>query len=59
MAEDNNTIQLIINQLKHDDCQVRATAMEKLKVIGVALGPDRTKSDFIPFLKGSFRLVFF
>lgn len=46
-------VQQIINQLKHDDCQVRRGAMGQLTVIAGALGPERTKTDLLPFLKGS------
>lgn len=50
---DNQNVQQIINQLKHDDCQVRRVAMGQITTIAAALGAERTREDLIPFLKGN------
>ena len=43
--------QSIIDQLKHDDCQIRATATGSLTILAAALGPERTRGELLPFLQ--------
>jgi len=51
-VEGNKTsVQSIINQLKHDDTQVREVAMGHLTVVAGALGPERTRNELLVFLK--------
>ena len=57
-SDSTREVQIIINQIKHDDTQVRVQAMGKLKKVADVLGVDRTKSELIPFLKGSFSFIF-
>ena len=52
MADDTAAVQSIINQLKHDDCQVRAKATGRLTTVAAALGPERTRTELLPFLQG-------
>ena len=54
MAEGDDTaaVQSIINQLKHDDCQVRTKATGRLTTVAAALGPERTRNELLPFLQG-------
>merc|ERR1712137_540662 len=49
-STDTQRIQTLIDQLKHDDAQVRISAVKQIAGIAVALGPCRTRSEFIPFL---------
>lgn len=51
--EDLYQIALLIDQLKHDDSQMRVTASKKLVPIARALGPERTRNELIPFLTES------
>lgn len=41
---------LLMDELKHDDVSNRVEAMRKLDAIAIALGPDRTVQELIPFL---------
>lgn len=43
-------IALLIDELKHDDIAVRLNSFHKIDLIAQALGPERTRSDFLPFL---------
>lgn len=55
MGEDESLypIALLIDELKHDDGQVRLNAMKKIQTIGKALGPNRTREELVPFLNDS------
>merc|ERR1712137_429095 len=50
MADDTAAVQSIINQLKHDDCQVRTKATGRLTTVAAALGPERTRKELLPLL---------
>jgi len=43
-------IAVLIDELKNDDVQVRLNAVGQLRSIGVALGPERTREELIPYL---------
>ena len=47
-------ISLLIDDLKSDELSRRINSVKSLHTIAVALGPDRTKSELIPFLAGIF-----
>lgn len=40
----------ILDNLKNDDLALRLGALKRLTTISLALGPDRTTCDLIPFL---------
>ncbi|KAK2736146.1 hypothetical protein FQN57_000877 [Myotisia sp. PD_48] len=46
-------IALLIDELKHDDIVVRLHAIHSLSTIALALGPERTRDELIPFLDDS------
>ena len=48
--EDLYQIALLIDQLKHDDAQLRINASKNLGSIARALGPERTRDELIPFI---------
>eukprot|EP01038_Epipyxis_sp_PR26KG_P008912 gene8912-12020_t len=52
-SEDLYQIALLIDQLKHDDVQLRVTASKGIIQIARALGPERTRDELIPFLSES------
>lgn len=52
-SEDLYQIALLIDQLKHDDVQLRINASKSLFRIANALGPERTREELIPFLSQS------
>ena len=39
---------------QHDDVILRLNAIHRLSTIALALGPDRTRDELIPFLDGTF-----
>lgn len=41
---------LLMDELKHDDVANRVNAMQKLDTIAIALGPQRSREELIPFL---------
>jgi serine/threonine-protein phosphatase 2A regulatory subunit A len=43
-------IQILIDELKNDDLEVRLNAVRNLPKIAEALGPDRTRTELLPFL---------
>ena len=49
-TEDLYQIALLIDQLKHDDIQLRVNASNSLCRIAAALGPERTRDELVPFL---------
>ncbi|KAJ3057269.1 protein phosphatase 2, regulatory subunit A [Rhizophlyctis rosea] len=46
-------IAVLIDELKHDDVALRLNAIKKLNTIALALGPERTRDELIPFLDES------
>ncbi|KAL5604439.1 hypothetical protein BROUX41_002411 [Berkeleyomyces rouxiae] len=59
MAEGSNAtddlypIAVLIDDLKHDDVVLRLNAINRLSTIALALGPERTREELIPFLDES------
>ena len=51
--EDLYQVALLIDQLKHDDAQMRVNASKQLALIARALGAERTRNELIPFLTES------
>ncbi|CCE65408.1 hypothetical protein TPHA_0L00520 [Tetrapisispora phaffii CBS 4417] len=47
---DLHPLDLLMEELKHDDTANRVEAMRKLDTIALALGPQRTRDELIPFL---------
>ncbi|PUU75442.1 armadillo-type protein [Tuber borchii] len=46
-------IAVLIDELKHDDVLLRLNAIKRLSTIALALGPERTRDELIPFLDES------
>jgi len=46
-------IAVLIDELKHDDVILRLNAIHRLSTIALALGPERTRDELIPFLDES------
>ncbi|BFZ55837.1 protein phosphatase 2A structural subunit [Savitreella phatthalungensis] len=46
-------IAILIDELKHEDVQLRLNAIRRLATIALALGPQRTRDELIPFLDES------
>ncbi|ONH69030.1 Protein phosphatase PP2A regulatory subunit A [Cyberlindnera fabianii] len=49
--DDIYPLALLMDELKHDDVTNRVNAMQKLDTIALALGPERTREELIPFLQ--------
>ena len=43
-------IQILIDELKNEDIDIRLNAVRSLPEIAAALGPDRTRTELVPFL---------
>ena len=48
--EDLFPLALLMDELMHDNVSNRVEAMKKLDTIAIALGPERTRDELIPFL---------
>lgn len=46
----NISIPTLIEELKSDEIKKRINSIKHLTIIGSALGPERTRSELIPFL---------
>jgi len=56
MEEENEAlypIAILIDELKNEDVQLRLNSIKRLSTISSALGPDRTRTELIPFLNES------
>lgn len=49
-GDDLYPLALLMDELKHDDLFNRVEAMQKLETIAIALGPERTLHELLPFL---------
>lgn len=49
-GEDVYPLALLMDELKHDDIANRVEAMKKLDTIAIAMGPERTRDELVPFL---------
>lgn len=49
-SKDLYPLALLMDELKHDDIANRVEAMKKLDTIALALGPERTRDELVPFL---------
>jgi serine/threonine-protein phosphatase 2A regulatory subunit A len=50
--DDTYPISVLIDELKNEDVQLRLNSIKRLNTIGLALGPDRTVAELIPFIDG-------
>ena len=50
-SEDLYQIASLLDQLKHDDINLRVNASSQLTRIANALGPERTRNELVPFLE--------
>lgn len=46
-------VQILVDELKNEDVQVRLTSVRNLSVIAKSLGPERTRDELIPYLEGT------
>jgi serine/threonine-protein phosphatase 2A regulatory subunit A len=49
---------LIADSFQHDDVNLRLNAIKRLSTIALALGPERTRDELIPFLDGNVVLCY-
>ena len=54
-VENTDNIAVLIDELKHEDVQFRLNSIKKLKLIVNALGVERTRTELIPFLQGTYK----
>ncbi|KAG0183106.1 hypothetical protein DFQ29_009804 [Apophysomyces sp. BC1021] len=47
------SVAVLIDELKHEDVQLRLNAFKKLPIIAEALGHERTRNELVPFLQES------
>jgi serine/threonine-protein phosphatase 2A regulatory subunit A len=52
IARANCSRDMKLTSLKHDDVLLRLNAIHRLSTIALALGPERTRDELIPFLDG-------
>lgn len=44
-------VAVLIDELRHDDLQLRLNSIRNLSTIATALGPERTREELVPFLQ--------
>jgi serine/threonine-protein phosphatase 2A regulatory subunit A len=54
MDETLYPIAVLMDELKHEDLSLRLNSIRRISTIALALGPERTRNELIPFLDGSF-----
>lgn len=50
MLPDIDAFELFSEDLKSQDCQIRVETIRRLPIVAEAIGPDRTRSELLPFL---------
>ncbi len=45
-------IAILIDELKHEEVQLRLNAIRRLSTIALALGVERAREELVPFLDG-------
>jgi serine/threonine-protein phosphatase 2A regulatory subunit A len=55
LYDDSETrpLQLLVDELKSDDAQLRLNAIHRVSTIALALGPQRAREELVPFLQDS------
>lgn len=53
----NISIPTLIEELKSEDIKKRINSIKHLTHIGSALGPERTRSELIPFISTGFLFI--
>ena len=59
IIDDSYPISVLIDELKNEDVQLRLNSIKRLNTIGLALGPERTVAELIPFIDGIYQNIFF
>jgi serine/threonine-protein phosphatase 2A regulatory subunit A len=52
VADENYPIQVLIDELKNEDIQLRLNSIRKLGTIARALDAKRTRDELLPFISG-------
>ncbi|ETI43715.1 hypothetical protein F441_11339 [Phytophthora nicotianae CJ01A1] len=54
-VEDNSLypIAILVDELKHEDVQLRLNSIRQIRIIAEALGPERTQNELLPFMNDS------
>jgi serine/threonine-protein phosphatase 2A regulatory subunit A len=47
-------VNIILDELKHEDIRKRINSVKNIHIIASSLGPERTRTELIPFLTGNF-----
>ncbi|CAH0482275.1 unnamed protein product [Peronospora belbahrii] len=51
MEDEAYPMTLLTEELKSDEVEIRIKAMRRIRTVAQALGPERTRSDLLPFLR--------
>jgi serine/threonine-protein phosphatase 2A regulatory subunit A len=53
MAElGTEAMRLLVDEVSKDDVEVHVIAFRKLSTVAKALGPERSRNELVPFLRG-------
>lgn len=52
-------IGVLIDELKSEDSKRRINSIKSFTTIASAIGPERTRSELLPFVNGKFQSLFF
>lgn len=53
-----NPMNLLTEEMKSDEPEIRINAMKRLRTISRVLGPERTRAELIPYINGEFSFAF-
>lgn len=51
-ADKAGPLALLMDELKNEDIQLRLNAVRNISTIAKAMGPERTRNELLPFLRG-------
>lgn len=54
IPDDLYPIAVLIDELKNEDVQARLNSISRITTIALALGPERTRTELMNFLQGTF-----
>ncbi len=48
---------MLLDELKNEDIQTRLQAVRNMSTVAKATGPEHTRKDLLPLLRGSFMIL--
>jgi serine/threonine-protein phosphatase 2A regulatory subunit A len=52
LGDEMYPINLLTEEMRTDEAEIRIRSMRRLRTVAQALGPERTRTELLPFLNG-------